>query len=73
MLPGRDDLRKLQLLREEQGELSAGDEGRLRRLQRSLEKDLLASADAVCATCVGAGDPRLANFRFRKACARVWV
>ena len=33
-LPGREDLRKLQLLREEQGELSAGDESRLRRLQR---------------------------------------
>ena len=40
-LPGREDLRKLQLLREEQGELSAGDESRLRRLQRVRLKSLL--------------------------------
>jgi len=25
------------------------------------------AADVVCATCAGAGDPRLAHFRFRKA------
>ncbi len=72
-LPGREDLRKLQQLREEQGELSAGDEARLRRLQRGLEKDLLASADVVCTTCVGAGDPRLSNFRFRKVTPRSHV
>jgi hypothetical protein len=28
------------------------------------------AADVVCATCAGAGDPRLAHFRFRKARAR---
>lgn len=27
---------------------------------------MLQAADVVCATCVGAGDPRLAHFRFRR-------
>ena len=27
---------------------------------------MLQNADVVCTTCVGAGDPRLTNFRFRK-------
>ncbi len=27
---------------------------------------MLGAADVVCATCVGCGDARLANFRFRK-------
>jgi regulator of nonsense transcripts 1 len=27
---------------------------------------VLQAADVVCATCVGAGDPRLAHFRFRR-------
>ena len=27
----------------------------------------IQTADVVCATCAGAGDPRLAHFRFRKA------
>lgn len=65
-LPDRSDLRKLQQLREEQGELAAPDERRLRLLQRATERELLQAADVVCVTCVGAGDPRLQNFRFRK-------
>lgn len=68
-LPDRQDLRKLQQLREEQGELSAADERRLKVLQRATEREVLQSADVVCTTCVGAGDPRLLNFRFRKVCA----
>jgi hypothetical protein len=35
-LPDRQDLRKLQQLREEQGELSAADERRLKTLQVSI-------------------------------------
>lgn len=31
-----------------------------------MEREVLQAADVVCATCVGAGDPRLAHFRFRK-------
>jgi regulator of nonsense transcripts 1 len=65
-LPDRQDLRKLQLLKEEQGELAAADEKRYKALKRSVEREILAHADVVCVTCVGAGDPRLTNFRFRK-------
>ena len=50
------------------GELSLTDERKLRSLQRSAERELLQAADVVCTTCAGAGDPRLANFRFRKVC-----
>ncbi len=38
--------------------------------QRATEKEVLQSADVVCTTCVGAGDPRLTNFRFRKVRAQ---
>lgn len=30
-----------------------------------MEREILQSADVICCTCVGAGDPRLMNFRFR--------
>lgn len=33
---------------------------------QAAERELLQAADVVCTTCVGAGDPRLLNFRFRK-------
>jgi regulator of nonsense transcripts 1 len=35
-------------------------------LKRSTERELLMAADVICTTCVGAGDPRLSNFRFTK-------
>ena len=41
----------------------------MRSLQRGAERELLQAADVVCTTCTGAGDPRLSNFRFRKACS----
>ncbi len=41
-LPDRQDLRKLQQLREEQGELSAADERRLRTLQVRPPVDLVS-------------------------------
>jgi regulator of nonsense transcripts 1 len=65
-VPDAAELRKLEQLREELGELSAGDERRLRSTQRALEREVLAAADVVCATCAGAGDPRLAHLRFRR-------
>ena len=33
-------------------------------LKRATEKEISQSADVICCTCVGAGDPWLANFRF---------
>ena len=59
------ELAKLQLLKDETGELSSNDEKRYRALKRQAEKELLQHADVICCTCVGAGDPRLANMTFK--------
>lgn len=48
------------------GELSSGDEKKFKALKRATEREILQSADVICCTCVGAGDPRLSNFRFRQ-------
>ncbi|XP_065216134.1 regulator of nonsense transcripts 1-like isoform X2 [Planococcus citri] len=58
------ELKKLQQLREETGELSAADDKRYRVLKKSAERELLEAADVICCTCVGAGDPRLARMKF---------
>ncbi|EDV26532.1 uncharacterized protein TRIADDRAFT_54641 [Trichoplax adhaerens] len=58
-------LRKLQQLREEQGELSSSDDALYRQLRNTCEKELLQHADVICCTCVGAGDRRLTGFTFR--------
>lgn len=50
------------------GELSSSDEKKFKALKRATEREILQSADVICCTCVGAGDPRLANFRFRQVC-----
>jgi regulator of nonsense transcripts 1 len=65
-VPEAVELRKLQQLRDELGELSAADERKVSSILRSLEKEVLVAADVICATCVGAGDPRLSKFRFRR-------
>lgn len=65
-LEGRPELSALFKLREDQGELSSADELKLKKLVRQTERELLGAADVICVTCAGAGDPRLANFRFRK-------
>lgn len=49
-----------------QGELSLKDEVRYRKLRKQMEKVILQNADVVTTTCVGCGDPRLENFRFRQ-------
>lgn len=64
--PELEELRKLQRLKDDQGELVAADEKRFRQLRAQTERVLLQAADVICTTCVGAGDPRLANFRFRQ-------
>jgi hypothetical protein len=48
------------------GELSSSDEKKYKALNRATEREISQSADVICCTCVGAGDPRLANFRFRQ-------
>ncbi|XP_008784706.2 regulator of nonsense transcripts 1 homolog [Phoenix dactylifera] len=62
----KSELHKLQLLKDEQGELSSSDEKKFKALKRATEREILQNADVICCTCVGAGDPRLANFRFRQ-------
>lgn len=62
---GNSDLGKLSLLKNEYGELKSQDEKKFKQLTKAAEKEILGSADVVCCTCVGAGDPRLAKMQFR--------
>jgi regulator of nonsense transcripts 1 len=64
--PAWNELRKYQLLKDELGDLTAADARRFRQLRAMAEREVLQAADIICTTCVGAGDPRLANFRFRQ-------
>ncbi|KAF4033088.1 ATPase family associated domain-containing protein 12 [Phytophthora infestans] len=64
--PDKADLRKLMQLKDDIGELSSQDEKRFKSLKRQAEREILQAADVICTTCVGAGDPRLSNFRFRQ-------
>uniref|UniRef100_A0A1I8PHH0 DNA helicase n=1 Tax=Stomoxys calcitrans TaxID=35570 RepID=A0A1I8PHH0_STOCA len=58
------ELKKLQQLKDETGELSSADEKRYRSLKRTSENQLLEAADVICCTCVGAGDARLQRIKF---------
>ncbi|EDW00220.1 regulator of nonsense transcripts 1 homolog isoform X2 [Drosophila grimshawi] len=58
------ELKKLQQLKDETGELSSADEKRYRSLKRATENQLLEAADVICCTCVGAGDVRLSRIKF---------
>ncbi len=61
------EVRRLQEKKERSGnQLSATDMKRLMRLRRELESAVLKAADVICCTCSGAGDPRLANRKFRR-------
>eukprot|EP00624_Nannochloropsis_granulata_P003451 evm.model.NODE_27464_length_8211_cov_20.026672.1 len=64
--PEKEELSKLQQLKAELGELVPQDEAKFRQLKMKLGKEVLKAADVICCTCVGAGDPRLKNFRFRQ-------
>jgi len=59
------ELQKLIQLKHDQGELSSSDERKFKALTRAVEKEILSNADVICATCVGCGDPRLKNLKFR--------
>jgi regulator of nonsense transcripts 1 len=59
------ELNKLIRLRDDVGDLNDRDDRRLRALKRVAERELLSAAEVICTTCVSAGDPRLAAFRFR--------
>jgi regulator of nonsense transcripts 1 len=59
------ELVKLNQLKSELGELSSQDEKKFKQLTRNAEREILTNADVICCTCVGAGDPRLAKFKFR--------
>lgn len=64
--PDKAELRKLFQLKDEIGEFSAADAKRFRKLRSLAEQEILHAADVICTTCVGAGDPRLSNLRFRQ-------
>jgi len=64
--PANAELRKLQALKEELGELSQADEKRFNSLRRRAELEILSAADVVCCTCSAAGDPRISSLRFRQ-------
>ena len=65
-LAAGDEFQKLQRLKDEIGELSERDLKKYRSLRNRTEREILQAADVICCTCVGAGDPRLKNFRFRQ-------
>jgi regulator of nonsense transcripts 1 len=65
-LAAGDEFQKLQRLKDEIGELSSQDLKKYRSIQNKTERAILQAADVICCTCVGAGDPRLKNFRFRQ-------
>mmetsp|Transcript_10452 Transcript_10452/g.22457 ORF Transcript_10452/g.22457 Transcript_10452/m.22457 type:complete len:1073 (+) Transcript_10452:83-3301(+) len=65
-LAAGDEFKKLQRLKDEIGELSERDQKKYRALRNRTEREILQAADVICCTCVGAGDPRLKNFRFRQ-------
>lgn len=64
-MEGYPELKKLQQLKDETGELSSTDERRFRALKKQCEKELLQHADVICCTAVGAGDPRLSKIQFK--------
>jgi regulator of nonsense transcripts 1 len=59
------ELTKLSQLKGELGELSSQDEKKFKTLTRAAEREILNSADVICCTCVGAGDPRVSKMKFR--------
>jgi len=65
-LAAGDEFQKLQRLKDEIGELTERDQKKYRTLRTRTEREILQAADVICCTCVGAGDPRLKNFRFRQ-------
>ena len=52
------------------GDISSVDEKKDKELKRAIEKEITQSVEVICCTCVGVGDPRLSNFRFRQVVLR---
>ncbi len=65
-LAAGDEFNKLQRLKSEVGELTERDQKKYQVIRNRTEREILQAADVICCTCVGAGDPRLKNFRFRQ-------
>ena len=65
-IPVFAQLRKFQELKDVTGDLNAADAKKYKQLKSQAEKEILQAADVICTTCVGAGDFRLKNFRFRQ-------
>lgn len=65
-LAAGEEFNKLQRLKTEVGDLTERDQKKYRALRNRTEREILQAADVICCTCVGAGDPRLKNFRFRQ-------
>lgn len=63
--PAHSELQKFQRLLDDQRDLDDRDRRRYNLLKRKAESDLLSNADVICTTCSGAGDIRLAEFRFK--------
>jgi len=63
--PTNPQLQKLIRLKDELGELSSSDEKKYKSLKRAAENEILAAADVICTTCVGAADPRLSKLSFK--------
>lgn len=58
------ELDRLYKLKSEVGQLSQKDERKYLELQKKAEKLVLDSAQVICCTCTGAGDPRVFSRRF---------
>jgi regulator of nonsense transcripts 1 len=58
------ELQKFARLKAELGELSAKDERKYLDLKFRAERNILKAAQVVCTTAIGAGDRRLAGFKF---------
>jgi regulator of nonsense transcripts 1 len=63
-LPGKPALRKLAEAKRDGSELSFENERKLHAQWRKAEAEVLAAADVVCVTCIGAGDKRLRRINF---------
>ena len=63
----------IHFLTSHRGEISSADENKYKSLKREIEREITQSADIICCTCVGAGDPMLSNFRFRQVVLRFRV
>ena len=68
-LPGREALQQLAAQKREKGELTLENKRKLHSLWRKAEAEVLAAADVVCVTCIGAGDRRLRRLSFPCVCS----